>query len=141
MLALRPLAVAAALAASAFAPLAASAVQTAPPVTVTSCNADTQAPVTSLAFAPIEFGNVYLSFTNASAIPAKNVELLVGYSGTEQRLDADGTFAPGTRIDRSISTVPFTNASGVTCRVAKVTFSDGSTWNAEAQAPQTTAQL
>jgi hypothetical protein len=141
MISLRSIAAAAAVAAVAATPLAASAVSTKGPVAVTSCAADTVAPTTAFAPVPIQFGNVYLSFTNTSSVPAKNVELLVGYNGTVQTFDTAGTFSPGIRIERSASTIPFVNATDVTCQVAKVDFSDGTSWTAPDLAPQTTAQL
>jgi hypothetical protein len=141
MLSLRNLAAAASVAALAALPLAASALETNAPVAVTSCDAQTQAAVSSVPFVTPSFadGNVHLSFTNTSAVPATNVEFLLSYNGTQQRVDTAGTFSQGTRIDKDAAIAPFVGAGDVTCRVAKVDFSDGTSWNALAAAPQHTA--
>jgi len=143
MFTLRSLAAAASFTALAAAPLAASALETNPPVAVTSCNAETQAAATSVPFVTPSFtdGNVHVSFTNTSAVPATNVEFLLSYNGTQQYLDSAGTFSQGARIDKNAAIAPFVSAGDVTCRVAKVDFSDGTSWNAVAAAPQHTAAL
>jgi hypothetical protein len=142
MFALRNFAAAASVAALAALPLAASALETNGPVAVTSCNAQTQAAASSVPFVTPSFadGDVHLSFKNTSAVPATNVEFLLSYNGTQQRVDAAGTFAQGTRIDKDAAIAPFVGAGDVTCRVAKVEFSDGTSWNDLAAAPQRTAQ-
>jgi hypothetical protein len=142
MFTLRNLAAAASVAALSALPLAASALETNAPVVVTSCNAETQAAASSVPFVIPSFtdGNVHVSFTNTAAVPATNVEFLLSYNGTQQRLDSAGTFSPGTRIDKDAAIAPFVGAGDVTCRVAKVDFSDGTSWNALAAAPQNTAQ-
>jgi hypothetical protein len=141
MFSLRSLSTAAAFIVLAGAPLAASAVETSQPIAVTSCSVDTQAQTFSAyGQTPAQFGNVYLSFTNNASVAATNVELLVAVNGNEQRIDTAGTFAPGIRIDRITSAAPYLNANDVTCRIAKVDFSNGTSWNALAALPKTTAQ-
>lgn len=142
MFSLRSLVAAASFATLAAAPLAASAVVTNPPVAVTSCSAETQAAATSVPFVTPSFtdGDVHVSFTNTSAVPATNVEFLLSYNGTQQYLDTAGTFAQGARIDKDAAIAPFVAAGDLTCRVAKVDFSDGTSWNALAAAPKNTAQ-
>ncbi len=116
---------------------------TAAAVAVTSCSAETQAPALTTGFVPVfatPFSNVNLSFVNNASVPATNVELLVTVDGATSRIDTAGTFSPGTRIDRSTSAIPaYLNASDVTCSIAKVDFKDGTSWNALAALPRTTA--
>jgi hypothetical protein len=142
MFSLRTLTAAASFAALAAAPLAASALQVTPPVAVTSCQADVQAisPITAYAPNPWQGGNVRLSFVNTTPVTATNVELLLAYNGTEERIDTAGTFSPGIQIARDAAIAPYVSANDVTCSVAKVQFSDGTSWSALAAAPKTTAQ-
>jgi hypothetical protein len=135
------LAAVASFAALAAAPLAASAYAVTPPVAVTACSVETQAP-TFVAGEPMppDFGSVNVSFTNRADVAATNVEVLVSYAGTTQRLDSATPAAPGAAVQLSAAALPYVNASDVTCKVARVDFSDGTSWNRIAAVPRAMAQ-
>jgi hypothetical protein len=83
---------------------------------------------------PFGSQNLYLNetsvgFVNGTNVAATNVRFAISRNGKTQLVDARGTFAPGTRVDRLISTgtsiLPQANA---TVGIAKIEFADGSTW-------------
>jgi hypothetical protein len=80
--------------------------------------------------APIEISDLLITFVNQAPRAAKKVRFTVRYDdGTQQVVDAAGTFSTGTPITREFtpSTDPYYNGSAA-CSVQSVTFSDGSTW-------------
>ena len=123
------------------APAAASAAQAAygapAPVAIAACSTFAGTPVSSSAFGTTigfaNFGSYSVSFVNRSNIAAKHIALDIDSGRAVQRIDENGSFAPGMRIDKDGSQ-PF-YATGFDgrkphCSVAEVDFVDGSTWHA-----------
>ncbi len=118
------------LCAAAGAPLAASALGFAPPVSVKKCAVDGRdpSPITSYNPNPWFSGYVRLSFVNDTPLTATKIDLLVSADGEVEDLDAAGSFAPGARIERWVSLAPFVWPGDVTCTVVRIDFSDGTSW-------------
>ncbi len=136
MRSLRPLSVLAAAALLA-APAAASAAQTpygaASPVAIANCTAFAGTPLAAgatLGFA--NFGSYNVGFINGANVAAKHVGIDVNDGGTVQRIDENGSFASGTRIDKDAlqQTYGGAYAGKLDCSVAEVDFVDGSSWHA-----------
>jgi hypothetical protein len=109
-------------------PLAASV----PPVSVVSCDYDTivSDAATYPASAPIEVGNLRITFVNQAPQTATKVRFVVHYAGRAQIIDDSGTFSSGIPISQNFAPAVVSPyyGGGAQCSVEAVTFSDGSTW-------------
>ena len=137
MRSLQPKAILAAAALLAAIPAAALAQNTAAPVSVAACQAYAGQPLSPVAFINTgitsgNLGSYTIGFVNEANVAANHVGLDVSYAGSTQRVDERGTFAPNTRIDKTITGLSFLGYSGSdsSCSVAEVDFVDGTSWHA-----------
>ena len=113
------------------------------PVAITGCATFAGTPVSAfdtIAFA--NFGSYSISFVNRSSVVANHVALEVNAGGTMQRIDQNGSFAPGTRIDTDSQ--PFFSsgdARASLCSVVEVDFANGTSWHAAPATALTTPAL
>jgi hypothetical protein len=117
-----------ALAVAAGTPVAAAA----PPVSVASCDYTTYdvppIPATPL----IQHGNLRITFTNQTPITATDVRFAITYRSSTQVVQDAGKFSSGTPITQDFQPDVSPGYHGPAyCSVQSVTFSDGSTWQAQ----------
>ena len=124
-----PIAVfAGALTVAADAPVAAAA----PPISVASCDYTTYdvppIPATPL----IQHGDLRITFTNQTPVTATGVRFAIQYRSSTQVVQDTGKFSSGTPITQDFEPDVSPGYHGPAyCSVQSVTFSDGSTWQAQ----------
>jgi hypothetical protein len=124
---LAPIGLTAALVVAADTPVAA-----APPVSVASCDYTTYdvppIPATPL----IQHGNLRITFTNQTPLTATDVRFAIRYRSGTQVVQDTGKFSSGTPITQDFEPDVSLGYHGPAyCTVQSVTFSDGSTWQAQ----------
>ncbi|MEA2718983.1 MAG: hypothetical protein QOJ39_847 [Candidatus Eremiobacteraeota bacterium] len=101
------------------------------PVSVVSCSYEKISEVNDVGpgAAPVNTGDLQITFVNHSPLTATGVRFAVQYANRSQVVDASGTFSSDTSITKDFapSANPWYNGSAA-CTVQSVTFSDGSTW-------------
>jgi hypothetical protein len=100
------------------------------PVAVTSCAIGAAArPYNEGPLQAVEGGDIAISFVNRAAVEATAVRFTVRTGRTVQTIDDQGSFASGTRIDRTFTPATASyDAGSASCEVEAVSFADGTTW-------------
>jgi len=102
------------------------------PISISSCDYTTYdvppIPATPL----LRHGTLLITFTNQTPVTATDVRFAVRYTSGTQVVDEGGKFSSGTPITKDVdpSTGPGYHGPAA-CSVESVTFSDGSTWQAQ----------
>ncbi len=107
------------------------------PVAVTACNSHESYDATafsgarSYGVAPIVASNdVAIDYINNGSVPATSVTFVFNAGNRTQNVVANGSFAPGVKIERTLAAGNGGEDRDLTCAVAHVQFADGSVWNA-----------
>lgn len=103
------------------------------PVSVVSCEYNTQRGNGALlapGFATLANGSLAISFVNDAPIAATSVSFEVRYGGNTQTVTDTGTFSRGTPISQTFFATANPNNGAAECTVQSVTLSDGSVWHA-----------
>lgn len=102
------------------------------PIQVASCALDPQ--VAQRGFGTVDIptdAGLTISFVNRDPKTVQSVTFDVNDGGTTSQVVDKGTFSNGVQINQSLVTPQLIGASGVTCSVQAVAFSDGSVWQAQ----------
>jgi hypothetical protein len=114
-------------------PKQAPAFEIIPPVSVKACGVAAVSNA-AVAFSSPFYGmpwistDLVLSFVNDAKVAATHVEFVISYDGDIDRVESSGTFAPGAQMRRTTALPPFVDPKHVSCRIARVDFSDGTSW-------------